>query len=137
LQIFFTPFNQTLLNERDLDLGSGGTLLMKNPEGKMQIIGGGKEGTLYLLDSSHMGSFHPHQDEVLQKISYQVGALYSTPAIWKNRIYVVGVNDALKVFSYANGKISTNAIDTASETMDIRELVLQFQAGETRVESCG
>jgi hypothetical protein len=47
----FTPSNQSWLNANDVDLGSGGVLLVENPQqGNPLCIGGGKQSILYVLD---------------------------------------------------------------------------------------
>jgi hypothetical protein len=52
---YFTPCNIDFLNDRDLDLGSSGPLLV--PGEPPRIVGGGKDGVLYVLSSSNMGKF--------------------------------------------------------------------------------
>src|SRR5207248_4886696 len=50
---WFTPFDwSTNLNSRDLDLGSGGVLLIP---GTSLLFTGGKAGRLYLVDGANMG----------------------------------------------------------------------------------
>jgi len=54
----FTPFNQDTLNSSDLDLGSGGVLLVPGEFGGPKFaIQVGKFGTAYVLDRSHLGGF--------------------------------------------------------------------------------
>jgi len=48
---YFTPMNHAELNEGDTDLGSAGALLVP---GTHTLIGGGKEGILYVIDTNHM-----------------------------------------------------------------------------------
>ena len=54
---FFTPCNFAFLNELDLDLGSGGAVLL--PGTPPRIVSGGKEGVLYVVDPANMGKFTP------------------------------------------------------------------------------
>jgi outer membrane protein assembly factor BamB len=51
----FTPCNQKFLNDKDLDLGSAGPVLLPVSPGR--IVSGGKEGVLYLLSSTNMGKY--------------------------------------------------------------------------------
>jgi outer membrane protein assembly factor BamB len=53
---WFTPSNYKKLTSKDLDLGSAGPMLLPDSN---QIIGGGKEGKLYLLNRDHMGRLQP------------------------------------------------------------------------------
>jgi len=52
LSDWFSPWNTQHLNAADNDLGSGGILLLP---GTSLLVGGGKEGKLYLLDVVHLG----------------------------------------------------------------------------------
>jgi hypothetical protein len=52
---YFTPFNERALNRTDLDLGSAGPVLMP---GTPYLLGGGKEGWLYVLERNKMGHHH-------------------------------------------------------------------------------
>jgi hypothetical protein len=49
---WFTPYRKLWLDEIDLDLGSAGPILIP---GTKYLLGGGKQGWLYLLDSDNMG----------------------------------------------------------------------------------
>ncbi len=50
---WFTPWNYQRLTDEDLDLGSSGPMLLPGSE---QLVGGGKQGWLYLLDRNHLGN---------------------------------------------------------------------------------
>jgi hypothetical protein len=50
---WFTPWSYEMLNDEDLDLGSSGPLVLPDSD---QLVGGGKQGRLYLLDRNHMGN---------------------------------------------------------------------------------
>jgi len=47
---YFTPFNESVLNKDDHDLGSGGPLLLPAQPGETRLLAlvGGKEGILYV-----------------------------------------------------------------------------------------
>jgi hypothetical protein len=61
----FTPWNSKYLSDNDLDLGSGGPLLLPGTD---LLIGGGKEGKLYLLRRSNLGGFSSTQAEEEKRI---------------------------------------------------------------------
>lgn len=54
----FTPWNAKALNTIDLDLGSGGPLLLPLAQQEL-LVSGGKEGKLYLLHRHKLGGFCP------------------------------------------------------------------------------
>ncbi len=67
---WFTPCNLFCLNADDLDLASGGATLLPDDlwPGKQLIVGGGKEGKLYLLDRQEMGKFARDERHILQSL---------------------------------------------------------------------
>jgi hypothetical protein len=54
---YFTPGNFQTLNDHDLDLGSGGPLILSGLPGlhRNELIAAGKEGTVYVVDCDDLG----------------------------------------------------------------------------------
>ena len=52
VQDWFTPQNQKLLDDKDVDLGSAGAVLL--PDSHL-LVAGGKEGRMFLIDRDDMG----------------------------------------------------------------------------------
>lgn len=73
---YFTPFNQSLLNGSDLDLGGGGPMLLPQQAGEFPdtLVEEGKASTLYLVNRDHMGEYTPGgPDAVIQELQNIVG----------------------------------------------------------------
>ena len=68
---YFTPYNQKQLAQLDLDLGSSGPLVLPDQPGLYphEVVAGGKEGTLYLINGDNEGQFNPDTDDVIQSDS--------------------------------------------------------------------
>jgi hypothetical protein len=68
---YFTPFNQARLASADLDLGSGGVVILPDSVGSKAhphlLITAGKGGELYLVDRDNLGHFNPKVDHVVQE----------------------------------------------------------------------
>jgi hypothetical protein len=123
----FTPLNEMLLDDEDLDMGSGGNLLLPVQPGPNPdlMIGAGKVGTLYLVNRDSMGGFNASKDQMVQELPSAVGGMFSTPAYWQgtvpnvglqNMVYTIGVNDQPKMFVISNGLLQTPPASTAVNT---------------------
>ena len=108
---YFLPSNYKTLNESDLDLGSGGPLLVPdqpNPPTKL-LVAAGKQGMVYLVDQTNLGQYNPNGNNVLQVLpAGTVPTAHSMPAFWQNNIYFVGVGDSAKSYLLYNGLLSTS-----------------------------
>jgi len=104
LQDWFTPFVQSTLDSQDLDLGSGGAVVLVDlPSSTIQhiLIGGGKGtnqlGQLYVVNRDNMGK-NANPDNVVQAFDLG-GMIYSTGAFWQNTMYIAAVGQPLKAFA--------------------------------------
>jgi len=106
---YFTPFNWAALEPSDLDVGSGGLLLLPDNASTHphEAVVAGKEGRLYLLDRDNLGKFHSGSDQIVQTITSAFpGGLFSTGAYWNGNVYFVGNADVIKQFAWTNGTLS-------------------------------
>lgn len=84
---YFTPFNQEALNAADLDLGSGGPMLLPPQPGPHPrlMVACGKEGTIYLINRQDMGRYKTGpggSDRVLHRLPGAVGGIWGSPAYY-------------------------------------------------------
>ncbi len=104
LSDYFTPSTQASDQTSDADLGSGGAaILVDQPSGPIQhlVIGGGKDGILFLLNRDNLGHNTGTDSGAIQLLS--VGAsIYATPAFWNNRLYIGGAfgNNHVQAFTF-------------------------------------
>lgn len=115
---YFTPYNQQDLANNDLDLGSGGPLLLPDQPGlnAHELVAGGKEGTLYLIDRDNLGGFNPTGDvEIIQSIPHAVyEELNGVPAYWNSNVYVAGDLDYIKQFGMVNGLLTQTPLSQST-----------------------
>ena len=109
---YFTPFNQAALQSADADLGSGGPMLLPDEAGSPAhphlIVGGGKEGKIYLVDRDNMGHYNPANDsQIVQSFAAGVGKFFCTPAYFNYQLYYQGIGGVMKAFTISNGIITT------------------------------
>lgn len=107
---YFTPYDQATLAKNDLDLGSGGVILLPDQDSPHthEMLGGGKEGTVYLVDRDNMGGYNAGGDtQIIQSILHaSSGELVSVPAYWSGNVYLSGQSDHIKAFSLSNDLLS-------------------------------
>ena len=61
------------------------------------LLASGKQGTVYVINRSNMGHFHPHSDNVVEEIPHAVTSSFDTPAYYLNTVYYAGVGDVAQV----------------------------------------
>ena len=104
----FTAFNQNYLSTNDLDLGSGGVMLLPDQSSGGHthlMVQASKEGRIYLVDRDNLGGYNSSSDNIVQEIVGQIGGVWGSPAYWNGHIYFWGSNDSLKSLSFSNGSI--------------------------------
>lgn len=107
---YFTPYNQGNLESGDIDVASGGPLLLPDQPGPhpKELIQVGKEGSIYVIDRTNMGHYNPQNNsQIVQNLTGEVGGIYGTPAYWNGNVYFGASYDALKAFSLTNGMLSS------------------------------
>jgi hypothetical protein len=110
---YFTPYNQLQLSQQDLDLGSSGPLILPDQPGLSphELVAGGKQGTLYLVNRDDPGKYASDDDDVIQSIPEAVvGELTGVPSYWNNSVYVAGELDHIKQFALVNGLLTQQPV---------------------------
>jgi len=98
---YFTPANQLNLNANDSDHGAGGAaILIDQPSGPVPhlLIGGGKDGVLFMVNRDTLGGFDPATNHVVQTLN--VESIFATSAFWNNSLFIAGRGGALKQFTF-------------------------------------
>jgi len=120
---YFTPTNSAMLNAGDQDLGASGLLLIPNTN---YLLGGGKQGVLYLVNTNDMGHFNSSADDVQQEFQAIYGKgtshIHGAPVFYKSTLngpttYVWGENDVLRAFPFNEGSSLLNTTPLATSTM--------------------
>lgn len=121
---YFTPYDQFNLQANDQDLGSGGVMLLPDQPGPLAhlMVGGGKNGRIYLINRDQMSTGNNHFDAtntvdyVVQTLSGQVASSFSTPCWFNGAVYYAGNGDKLKAFAVTNGLLSSTPVSIGSRT---------------------
>ena len=86
---YFAPQGTVHLLKKDLDLGSGGEILVPTQPGGAPslLLGGGKDGTLYAVKIASMGHQQKKNPNV-QAIVNPSDPIFSTPAYYNGNVYI-------------------------------------------------
>ena len=110
---YFTPFNVISENSLDMDLGSGGPVVlpeMKDASDKTWrlVAGAAKDRNIYLLDRNAMGKFNPQGNQnIYQELNKALkGTVYrGQPAYFDGRLYCSSADDFLYAFRFVNARL--------------------------------
>jgi hypothetical protein len=109
---YFAMYNAVGESASDLDLGSGGGMLLPDvtdAAGTVHhlMVGAGKDGNLYVVSRDSLGKFDASDNsQIWQELSGALpGGVWSTPAYFNNTVYYCDVGQTLKAFALTNAKL--------------------------------
>jgi len=114
---YFETYNTGAESAADVDLGSGGPLLLPDQMDATGhvfhlIVGGGKAKNIYVADRDNMGKFNFASMPVDDSNIYQelrgvmAGQIYSSPAYFNGVLYYSSDGDTLKAFPLTNAQLA-------------------------------
>jgi hypothetical protein len=114
---YFEMMNELDENGEDLDLGSGGVLLLPDLTDNTNkvwhlAVGAGKDGNIYVVDRDSLGKFSRLVNNIYQEVlGYGSGGRglyngeFSAPAYFNNTLYYCAQSDYLRRFSITNAQL--------------------------------
>ncbi|HVB85174.1 MAG TPA: putative Ig domain-containing protein [Candidatus Dormibacteraeota bacterium] len=128
---YFTPSDQANDNSNDNDFGSGGAaILVDQPNGPVPhlVIGGGKDGYLYLLNRDSLGGYG--DANAWQRFDFGC-EIAATGAFWNNHYYLASTNCNLQEFTFntTTGKFDLTNVPQSQGTFG-------FPGSTPSVSSC-
>ena len=122
---FFSPHDNTKLNQDDADLGSGGPMALPSTFGTSAhpnlVVQVGKDGRIYLLDADHLGGAGqgPGGGDAVVGMTGPFQGVWGRPGFWGGDggyVYVVGNNGPLRALKYSASAPSLTSVGTTSDT---------------------
>jgi hypothetical protein len=109
---WFIPSTFSNLNEDDVDVGSGGPILI--PGASSYVVGAGKDGILRVIDTKQMGHLVADDTQIVQEIPF-TNWFFGSPLAWEDpggttRLYVWGEDVPLKEFVLSGKLFGTTPI---------------------------
>jgi len=117
---YFEMDNEVEENVGDVDLGSGGVMLLPDltdSSGHTQhlAVGAGKDSNFYVVNRDSMGKFSENNNNVYQQLTGALpGGVWAAPAFFNNTIYYGPVDSPILAFAVANAKLSSNPFAQSS-----------------------
>jgi hypothetical protein len=109
---YFTMYNEVGESSADLDLGSGGEMLLPDLTDATNtvrhlVIGAGKDSNIYLVNRDLMGKYNAaNNSQVWQELVGALpGGIRSTPAYFNNTVYFGETLGTLKAYAIVNAKL--------------------------------
>jgi hypothetical protein len=120
---FFEMYNSINESNGDVDLGSGGSLLlpdMVDAKGVVRhlMVGAGKDTNIYVGDRDNLGKYNAaNNDALYQEITDALpGGAWSMPAYFNYAVYYGGVGDYLKAFTITNALLGATPSSKSATT---------------------
>ncbi len=136
VQDFFQPDDASYLSANDADLGSGSPVLMPDNSSSTpyEIIGGGKDGKLFVVNREGMGSFSATSNNVIQTLQtgvHQLDNIFSTPVYWNGLFYIHCEGDVLRQFSWSSGMLSDQPVQQGQIVVNVHGATASLSANGT------
>ncbi len=112
---YFEMYDEAEENAEDVDLGSGGTMVLpdlSDGAGGIQrlAVGAGKDTNLYVVNRDSMGKYTTNNANIYQElVGVLPGGVWGSPAYFNNTVYYGSVGSPLQAFAITNAKLSSKA----------------------------
>jgi len=119
---YFTPHDQMNMENNDLDLGSGGPLLLPDQSGPYPhlLVTAGKTGTIYVVNRDNMGHYNPNDDSQIPQALTNIipgggqdSGNFKAPVYFSGSVYFGAVADPIRAF-----QLSAAALSTATQSFE-------------------
>jgi hypothetical protein len=109
---YFSMWNVDDMNASDVDLGSGGALVLPDltdDSGRTRhlAVGAGKDWNIYVVDRDSMGRFDASSNNIYQELDGALeNGVFSMPAYFNHTVYYGPVDGSILAFGLANARLS-------------------------------
>jgi Big-like domain-containing protein len=115
---YFAPDDNAYLATNDADLGSGANILVPGSSTyPHELLGGGKDGNVFVVNRDSMGGYNNQSNNVLQTVhigTSQFDNIFSTPVYWNDLVYFHSNGDVLRAFSWTAGAAAGQQLSSTS-----------------------
>lgn len=110
---YFALDDTLALSDNDLDLGSGGEIVLPDltdASGTVRhlVVGAGKDGNIYVVDRDNMGKFNASSNYIWQEIDEAQSGCFNGPAYFNGTLYYPDVSGPLRAFPVNDALFATS-----------------------------
>lgn len=112
---YWTMDNSVSESNGDIDLGSGGAMLLPDLEDangtvRHLLVGAGKDQNLWVVDRDNMGKYDAQANgTIYQSLAGALpGGIFSSPAYFDGRVYFGPVGSAIRAFGVTAARLSSS-----------------------------
>jgi hypothetical protein len=119
---YFDMDNTVAESDDDVDLGSGGPMLLPDQTDSTGVVrqlgvGAGKDGHLYVVNRSDMGKFSMSNNAIWEDLPGALpGGVWATPAYFQETVYYGSVGATLKAFGIQQALLGKTPTSQTSMT---------------------
>jgi len=112
---YFEMDNEADENAGDVDLGSGGTMVLpdlSDASGHTMhlAVAAGKDSNLYVVNRDSMGKFSEGNNNIYQELAgVLTGGVWAMPAYFNNAVYYGSLSSPIRAFTITGAKLSSSA----------------------------
>jgi hypothetical protein len=134
---YFAIYNTNADSGKDVDLGSGGALLLPpqvGAKGKTWnlAVGAGKDGNIYVVDQAEMGKYNKTRNNIYQQLTGVLGGgMWAMPAYFNGNVYFGPQLGSLSQFSLSDAKLSTAPTATTTTLFEFPGTIPSISANGT------
>ena len=137
---YFSPDDNYFLAQNDADLGSGANILVPGSSSyPHELVGGGKDGKVFVVNRDSMGGYNNSSNNVLQTLqtgTTQLNNIFSTPVYWNGTIYLHDNADVLRAYSWnasanAGSQLSSSATSVGKTVFNMHGATPSLSANGT------
>jgi outer membrane protein assembly factor BamB len=145
---YFVMHNAVEESRKDLDLGSGGAMVLPDLPGNSRktlhlAVGAGKDDIIYVVNRDSMGKFNPSNDRAIYQAVPRTGnddseglggtgGVFAAPAYFNHTLYYGAVDDSLRAFKIANARVVSPAASKTTVTFGYPGATPSISANGTR-----
>ena len=112
---YFEMDNELSENQGDIDLGSGGTLLVNEKDSNgttwQLAVGAGKDSNLYVVNRTNMGKFNANSNNIYQELPGVLpNGMWAMCAAFNGRIYCDPIGKPIFAFQFKNARLLPTAV---------------------------